>query len=42
MQRNLSLGYTKITPKLDDQIIFEFNTVKPKQLKVGSCFYHPD
>ena len=39
MQRNLSLGYTKVTPKLDDQVIFEFNSVKQKQLKMTPYFH---
>ena len=39
MQRNLSLGYTKITPKLDDQVIFQFNSVKQKQLKMTPYFH---
>ena len=42
MQRNLSLGYTKVAPKLDNQIIFDFNSVKAKQLKNANLFYHPE
>ena len=39
MQRNLSLGYAKFSPQLQDQIIFDFDSVKAKQLKMTAHFY---
>lgn len=33
MQRNLSLGYSKLPQLNSDQIMFEFDTVKKKHLK---------
>jgi hypothetical protein len=42
MQRNLSLGYAKLTPQLDDQVLFDFGSVKPKQLKMTTRFYPLD
>jgi hypothetical protein len=42
MQRNLSLGYAKLAPTQDNQIIFDFNSVKQKQLKTNIKFHNLD
>ena len=39
LQRNLSLGYAKLVPASEDQTLFEFGTVKPKQLKLAYHFH---
>lgn len=39
LQRNLSLGYAKLTPLQEDRILFDFDSVKPKQLKMTLKFH---
>jgi hypothetical protein len=39
LQRNLSLGYAKLTPLQEDKIIFDFDSVKTKQLKMTLKFH---
>lgn len=42
MQRNLSLGYAKLTPTQENQILFDFDSVKQKQLKMTIKFHTLD
>jgi len=37
-QRNLSLGFAKLTPLLDGKRVFEFDSVNIKQLKLTYKF----
>ena len=39
IQRNLSLGYMRLTPLIEGQIIFDFDTVREKQLKHTITFH---
>ena len=38
LQRNISLGYNKLPNFSDDKILFDFDSVKTKHLKVGYEF----
>lgn len=38
-QRNLSVGFAKLTPLLDLNKLFEFDSVNPKQLKPAHKFH---